>query len=169
LNFLKFLFSASWLGSIALASGQLVVVQPVQAQKTPPNVSIEVDRQSGTCPDTVGRILPLSVVGAVEYTVVPNILPFTDSSKLSGFDRKAANYEATLNSQYASCVGQAESRSAKKFDRFTFRFEGGKLYFRAELIPDDINSDFPTYTRITYASVVTKRPYLIWRESEQQP
>jgi len=108
------LFSASWLGSIALASGQLVVVQPVQAQKTP-NVSIEVDRQSGTCPDTVGLwILPLSVVGAVEYTVVPNILPFTDSSKLSGFDRKAANYEATLNSQYASCVGQAESRSAKK-------------------------------------------------------
>ncbi len=169
MNFLKFLFSASWLGSIALASGQLVVVQPVQAQKTP-NVSIEVDRQSGTCPDTVGLwILPLSVVGAVEYTVVPNILPFTDSSKLSGFDRKAANYEATLNSQYASCVGQAESRSAKKFDRFTFRFEGGKLYFRAELIPDDINSDFPTYTRITYASVVTKRPYLIWRESEQQP
>lgn len=149
---------------------------PAQAQKTPPNLLVGVEKQSGSCPDSIGLwVLPLSVVGAVEYTVVPNTLQFADAGKFKladsdKSDKKVATFSAPLNELYASCVGQAESKSdKKKLVRYAFQFKDRKVYFRVELTPDDSNTDFATYTRITYATIVTGRPYLIWRETDQQP
>ncbi|BAZ12644.1 hypothetical protein NIES4071_44760 [Calothrix sp. NIES-4071] len=120
-----------------------------------PNMIINVKRQSGVCPQTVGIwtfMLPFE--GGAEHTAVADI-PI--NTKLIASGNKFVEYEAELRQSYKSCVGSAKS---ERPDVYYFQFRNGKVYFRLDLSKVTLN------TTITYKGTGGFRPYVRWIAGE---
>ncbi|RUT06171.1 hypothetical protein DSM106972_033770 [Dulcicalothrix desertica PCC 7102] len=120
-----------------------------------PNIIINVKRQSGVCPQTVGIwtfMLPFE--GGAEHTAVADI-PINTRVVASG--NKFVEYEAELRQSYKSCVGSAKS---ERPDVYNFQFRNGKVYFRLDLSKETLK------TEITYKGIGGFRPYVRWIAGE---
>lgn len=119
-----------------------------------PNMIINVKRQSGACPQTIGIwtfMLPFE--GGAEHTAVADIM----HPKLIASGKNFVEYEATLRQSYASCVGSAKS---ERPDVYNFQFRNGKAYFRLDLSRETLK------TAITYKGTGGYRPYVRWIAGE---
>lgn len=119
-----------------------------------PNMILNVKREAGTCPATVGIwtfLLPFE--GGAEHTAVADIR----SAKLIASGEKFVEYEASLHQSYASCVGSAKS---ERPNVYSFQFRNGKSYFRLDLNQATLN------TTITYKGTGGFRPYVRWIAAE---
>lgn len=115
-----------------------------------PNMILNVKREAGTCPQTIGIwtfLLPFE--GGAEHTAVADIR----GAKLVASGEKFLEYEARLRQSYASCVGSAKSARPNVYN---FQFRNGKAYFRLDLKQVTIN------TKITYQGTGGFRPYVRW-------
>jgi hypothetical protein len=119
-----------------------------------PNMILNVKREAGTCPQTVGIwtfMLPFE--GGAEHTAVADIR----SARLVASGKKFVEYEAPLRQSYASCLGSAKSERPNVYN---FHFRNGKVYFRLDLNQSTLN------TTITYQGTGGLRPYVRWIAGE---
>ncbi|MER3495338.1 MAG: hypothetical protein C4323_26280 [Mastigocladus sp. ERB_26_2] len=127
--------------------------QTTRASESPPsqpNMILNVKRQAGTCPKTIGIwtfLLPFE--GGAEHTAVADII----NARLVASGKKFVQYEASLAQSYASCVGSAKSESPNVY---SFQFRNGKAYFRLDLNQATVN------TTIRYLGIGGFRPYVRW-------
>jgi hypothetical protein len=136
------------------------ISHPALGQTTPgpiaePNVKLNVQRTSGTCPQTVGLwwfILPYE--GGAEHTVIADTRAFADSVKLLSANQQFVEFVAPLRSNYASCIGQTHNQEYKFY---TLQFKNKKAYFRVDL--RKINAPAQ---EITYKTITASRPYVRW-------
>ena len=140
----------------ALTQNQPHSAPPV-LPKTPPNLTFNVERQSGNCPKTVKLWAAWRYYeGGGEHTVIADTVPIAGTARIVSSNKKLVEYKAPLKKTYNSCVGQAKSPSQDYPYRFQFR--DGNVYFRVELPPDTPS----TPSEITAQSVVVSRPYVRW-------
>lgn len=123
---------------------------------TPPNITFNVQRQTGTCPTTV-RLWSSSrwYEGGAENTVIADTLAIAGSARLVRSGKRLVEYTAPLKKNYASCVGEATSQELRPYK---FRFGSGNVSFRVEL-PSD-SPGLPS--EISVRSIVGERPYVRW-------
>ncbi|MBW4565384.1 MAG: hypothetical protein KME32_30735 [Mojavia pulchra JT2-VF2] len=120
-----------------------------------PNVRLNVERKSGSCPTNVGlwwSLLPLE--GGADHIVVADTRPIANYAKVSQSTKRLVEYEAPLLSKYASCVGTAS------MNMYSFQFRDGKVYFRVNLVSGD------GYREIIHKQLATGRPYVFWKAAE---
>ncbi|MBW4648384.1 MAG: hypothetical protein KME06_06745 [Kastovskya adunca ATA6-11-RM4] len=129
-----------------------------QAQRQP-NIKFDVERQAGTCPDTVGLwMFVQGFEGGADHTVVADTQAIaSQSAKLVVNQPKRLEYEAPLRSEYASCIGQAKS---DQFRAYNFQFGNGKVRFRTDVGWSD------GYTEVLYKGISASRPYIHWQATE---
>jgi hypothetical protein len=132
---------------------------PLAQTQVQPNVQLNVQRQAGSCPRSVGLwMFMLGFEGGADHTVVADTQAIASGpAKLVASDKKRAEYEAPLRREYASCVGQARSDQVSAYN---FQFRNGKVYFRMDVSRDD------GYREILYKGVSASRPYIHWRAAE---
>ncbi|MFN6568953.1 hypothetical protein [Dendronalium sp. ChiSLP03b] len=119
-----------------------------------PNMILNVKREAGVCPQTVGIwtfLLPFE--GGAEHTAVADIR----NAMLLASGEKFLEYEAPLRQSYVSCVGSAKSERPRVY---SFQFRNGKAYFRLDLNQATLN------TTITYQGTGGFRPYVRWIAAE---
>ncbi|MEA5602078.1 hypothetical protein [Nostoc sp. UHCC 0252] len=119
-----------------------------------PNLILNVKREAGACPQTVGIwtfMLPFE--GGAEHTAVADIR----NAKLVASGKKFLEYEAPLRQSYASCIGSAKSERPPVYN---FQFRNGKVSFRLDLNQATLN------TTITYQGLGGFRPYVRWIATE---
>ena len=132
---------------------------PFAQTRVQPNFRFNVQRQSGSCPQTIGLwLFSLGFEGGADHTVVAETQAIASApAKLVKSEKKRAEYEAPLRKEYASCVGQATSGLVSAYN---FQFRSGKVYFRMDVSRDD------GYREILYKGVSANRPYIHWRATE---
>jgi hypothetical protein len=132
---------------------------PFAQTQIKPNVQFNVQRQSGTCPKTVGVwMFMLGFEGGADHTVVADTQAIASApAKLVVSQPKRLEYEAPLRKEYASCVGQAQS---DRVGAYNFQFRNGKVSFRMDVSKGD------GYRQILYKGVSASRPYIHWRAAE---
>ncbi len=159
-NNLKFLILSLVIPVISLGILTACVkdnTEAATANKSPPstpNMIINVKRQAGNCPETIGIwtfMLPFE--GGAEHTAVADMR----NAKLVASDKKFVEYEATLRNSHTSCVGSAQSEGPLVYN---FQFRNGKVYFRLDLNKSTLN------TEITYQGTGGYRPYVRWIAAE---
>ncbi|HEY9669406.1 MAG TPA: hypothetical protein V6C91_21515 [Coleofasciculaceae cyanobacterium] len=159
-------FSSSFGLLTALVAASLIPHASTTAQQDPlstaqmqPNFQLNVQRQAGTCPKTVGLWeFMIGVEGGADHTVVANTQAIASgSAKIVSSEKKRVVYEAPLRREYASCVGQASSPLLRAYN---FQFRNGKVSFGLDVSQDD------GYREILYKGVSANRPYLHWRAAE---
>ena len=124
-----------------------------------PNLQLNVQRQAGNCPQTVGLwMFMLGFEGGADHTVVADTQAIASApAKLVVSQSKRLEYQAPLRSEYASCVGQASSEQVRAYN---FQFRNGKVSFRMDMTWVD------GYHEILYKGVSASRPYIHWRATE---
>jgi hypothetical protein len=163
----KFYSSVGLLAALVAACGTGIIRQastnaqqdPLAQTRVQPNVQFNVQRQAGTCPQTVGLwMFMLGFEGGADHTVIAQTQAIASApAKLIVSEKKRAEYEAPLRGEYASCVGQA---SSQLLSAYNFQFRDGKVYFRMDVTRDD------GYREILYKGVSANRPYIHWRAAE---
>ncbi|MDZ8184511.1 MAG: hypothetical protein RMX96_06635 [Nostoc sp. ChiSLP02] len=143
-----------------MMAGTLATTVQAQAQSesgpiSAPNVTLNVQRSSGKCPQKIGLWwFTLPYEGGAEHTVVADTREFADSSKLVSSNNQFAEFVSPLRSDYASCVGRTRGQ---EYNFYNVEFKNKKAYFRVDLrkinAPERI---------ITYKNVVASRPYVRW-------
>ena len=130
--------------------------QPQPGPISAPNVTLTVQRSSGTCPQTIGLwwfVLPYE--GGVEHTVVADTKEFADETKLiSSNNKQFVEFVSPLRTNYASCVGQTRGQ---EYTFYNVECKNKKAYFRV-----DLRKVAAPGRLITYKSVVASRPYVRW-------
>lgn len=132
---------------------------PFAQTQIKPNFQLNVERQAGSCPKTVGLwLFSLGFEGGADHTVVPDMLGVAASPvKLVSSAKNRLEYEAPLRSNYASCVGKA---SSPLLSFYNYQFQNGKVSFRVDVSQGD------GYREILYKGVSGYRPYILWRAAE---
>lgn len=140
----------------AVTKAQSNPTAPAQIQ---PNIKLNVQRQSGNCPKTVGLwTFMLPYEGGADHTVIAETQAIASTSaKLVVSQKKRLEYQASLRSNYASCVGKANSPT---LGAYSFQFQGGKVTFRMDVSRDQ------GYREILYKGISANRPYIHWRATE---
>lgn len=142
----------------------LVVATPALTQtaaaprlpRTQPNLTFNVQRQSGICPRTVNLWHSTRYFeGGGEHTVIANTAAIAGTVRLVTANKKYAEFRAPLQRAYASCVGVA--RSSEDYP-YLFRFSGGNVTFRVQL-PQDTPSN---PSSISDRAVMANRPMVRW-------
>ncbi|RCJ16224.1 hypothetical protein A6S26_33765 [Nostoc sp. ATCC 43529] len=160
---MKKLVELTDLGSVLCVSIMgltLATTAQAQPQSAPgpisaPNVTLNVQRSSGTCPQTIGLWwFTLPYEGGGEHTVVADTREFADSTKLVSSNNQFAEFVSPLRSDYAGCVGKTRSH---EYTFYNVEFKNKKAYFRVDL--RKINAPGRL---ITYKNVVASRPYIRW-------
>ncbi|MBE9199560.1 MULTISPECIES: hypothetical protein [unclassified Nodularia (in: cyanobacteria)] len=119
-----------------------------------PNMILNVKRQAGICPESIGIwTFMLPIEGGAEHTAVADIR----NAKLIASGKKFLEYEAELRNSYTSCVANAKSEAPRVYN---FRFQNGKVYFRLDLEQATVS------TTITYQGIGGSRPYVRWLAEE---
>lgn len=123
--------------------------------KTLPDTVLNVERQAGDCPKSVGLWTAFRYYeGGGENTVIADTLAIAGRAKLVSYGRKFVEYTAPLKPAYASCVGSARDENLN----YTFRFYNGNVLFRVELPPDTPANP----SEFTARAILGSRPYLQW-------
>ncbi len=138
-----------------IAATAQVQSQPASEPISAPNVKLNVQRSSGTCPQTIGLwwfVLPYE--GGAEHTVVADTREFADTSKLVSSNKQFVEFVSPLRSNYASCVGKTRGQ---EHPFYNVEFKHKKAYFRVDL--RKINAPV---SLITYKTVAASRPYVRW-------
>jgi hypothetical protein len=150
----KILASILTVGAIAYSI--TATAQPAPGPQFSPNINLQVQRTSGTCPQTFGLWwIGLPYEGGAEHTVVANTTAFADTTQLvTSTDKRFVEFVSPLRSNYASCVGQVRS---PQYRFYNIEFKNKKAYFRVDLR----NMNEPG-RQITYKTVATSRPYVRW-------
>ncbi len=138
---------------------------PLQAQttkpalpKTPPNTTLAIARQKGTCP-TQFRLWTSfrTYEGGGEHTVIVDTLAIAAPARLTASGTHFVEFQAPLQLKYQTCVGRTVDQEMAYYQ---IRFGQGKVYFRVDLT--DINKNPSTPTQITSKGIVASRPYVRW-------
>ncbi|KYC36033.1 hypothetical protein WA1_40540 [Scytonema hofmannii PCC 7110] len=141
---------------IISATAQTQQPQTESRPLSAPNVTMKVQRISGTCPQSVGLwwfLLPFE--GGAEHTVVADTKAFADSTKLvSSNNKQFVEFVSPLRINYASCIGQTQNQ---ELTFYNVQFKNKQAYFRIDL--RKINAPA---REITYKAVVTSRPFVRW-------
>lgn len=142
--------------STTLAQAQ---TDPLAQTQIKPNVKFNVQRQSGTCPDTVGLwMFMLGYEGGADHTVVADTQAIASApAKLVVSQPKRLEYEAPLRREYTSCVGQAKS---ERMSAYNYQFRNGKVRFVMDVSRAD------GYRQVLYKGLSASRPYIHWRANE---
>ncbi|GAB1544890.1 hypothetical protein NUACC21_75660 [Scytonema sp. NUACC21] len=152
LGFLPPLFVASTLSATAQTQQPQTSSRPLSG----PNVTMKVQRISGTCPETVGLwwfLLPFE--GGAEHTVVADTRGFADSTKLvSSNNKQFVEFISPLRSNYASCIGQTQNQ---EFSFYNVQFKNKQAHFRV-----DLRRITAPAREITYKTIAASRPYVRW-------
>lgn len=143
----------------------LSTVVPLHAQttqpalpKTPPNTTLPIKRQMGTCPTQIRLWTSFrSYEGGGEHTVIADTRAIATAARLTASGSQFVEFQAPLQPKYRSCVGQAVNQEMAYYQ---VRFAQGKVHFRVDLTA--INKNPSTPTRITYKAILTSRPYVRW-------
>jgi hypothetical protein len=143
----------------------LLVITPTTTQaqsakpvlpKTPPDMVLKVERQSGTCPKTIGIWTAFRYYeGGGEHTVIADTWAIAGRAQLISSGKKSIEYKAPLKTYFASCVAQAK---AGEDYPYLFRFGNSSVSFRVELPPDTPANPSAFTTR----SILGARPYVRW-------
>jgi hypothetical protein len=150
--------------TFGLVAGMLATATPfIQAQparfvlaKVPPNFRVDVERQSGVCPNTMGLWTWFrNYAGGGEYIVVADTRVIAGSARAIAAQDQTVEYVAPLRGAYASCIGQASSRQAPWYE---FRFESGNVYFRV----DPAASPETAQAAFISQNLIESRPYVRW-------
>lgn len=149
--------------TLVLSSALLVMAATIQAQSakpvlptTPPDIVLKVERQSGTCPKTIGIWTAFRYYeGGGEHTVIADTWVIADRAQLISLGKKLVEYKAPLKTYLASCVGQAK---AEEDYPYRFRFSNSNVSFRVELPPDTPANP----SEFTARSILGARPYVRW-------
>jgi hypothetical protein len=150
-----------YLTSLGLSSALLMAANSsVLAQVNPeqPNVKMNVERVSGSCPTSVGIwtiLLPLE--GGADHIVVADTNRIAGAAKISKSSQKLLEYQATLSQKFASCVGKA---SSPKYSVYSFVFQNGQVTFRVNLGQGNVNK------KVVSQQLATGRPYVYWQARE---
>lgn len=126
---------------------------------TPPDLTLSVQKQKGTCPKTVGLwtlAQPYKDGGGADFTVIADTTAIADPAKLISSSRKFAEYSAPLKKNFASCVGRT---TPKEGSEYSFRFQNKNVIFRVQLPPDTPSKP----SGIVYKNVVSSRPAVRWQ------
>jgi hypothetical protein len=124
--------------------------------RTQPNLTFNVQRQSGSCPRTVNLWHSTRYYeGGGEHTVIANTAAIAGTARLVTANKKYAEFRAPLQRAYASCVGVARSNEDYPY---LFRFGGGNVTFRVQL-PQETPSN-PSI--ISDRAVMANRPMVRW-------
>ncbi|MFB2976737.1 hypothetical protein [Microseira sp. BLCC-F43] len=124
--------------------------------RTQPNLTFNVQRQSGACPRTVSLWHSSRYYeGGGEHTAIANTAAIAGAARLVGSNKKYAEFRAPLQRAYASCVGQARSNEDYPY---LFRFGSGNVTFRVELPPDTPSNP----STISDRTVMANRPMVRW-------
>ncbi|MDZ8242206.1 MAG: hypothetical protein RMZ69_34575 [Nostoc sp. ChiQUE01a] len=143
-----------------ILAGALATTAQAQPQSAPgpisaPNITLNVQRSSGTCPQTIGLWwFTLPYEGGAEHTVVADTREFADSSKLVSSNKQFVEFVSPLRSNYASCVGKTRGQ---EYTFYNVEFKNKKAYFRVDL--RKINAPGRL---ITYKTIAASRPYVRW-------
>lgn len=123
---------------------------------TPPDMVLKVERQSGTCPQTIGIWAAFRYYeGGGEHTVIADTWAIADRARLTSLSKKFVEYKAPLKTYYASCVAQAKAGGDYPY---RFRFENSNVSFRIELPPDTAANP----SEFTAQGILGARPYVRW-------
>lgn len=151
------------LTTFGLLSTLLVTAPTFAATQKPtlPNTSannvLNVERQSGACPKTIGLwTTALPYEGGAEFTVIADTLRIAGFAKLVASSEKFAEYKAPLKKAYASCVGSARDQEVGYYQ---VRLKKGYLFFRVELPKDTPSKP----SGISATGIVSSRPYVRWQ------
>ncbi|MCC5655552.1 hypothetical protein LC608_00795 [Nostoc sp. XA010] len=148
------------LSTLLVAAPTFAARQKPTLPNTSPNNVLNVQRQSGACPKTIGLwTTVLLYKGGSETTVIADTLPIAGSAKLVASSEKFAEYKAPLKKAYAGCVGSAREQ---ELGCYQVRLKKGYLFFRVQL-PKDTPSK-PSGIRAT--GIVSSRPYLRWQVAD---
>ena len=154
-RFITTLGLSSVLLVIAPTTIQAQLVKPV-LPKTPPDIVLKVERQSGTCPKTIGIWTAFRYYeGGGEHTVIADTWSIAGRVQLISSGKKSVEYKAPLNTYFASCIAQAK---AGEDYPYWFRFGNSSVSFRVELPPDTPANP----SIITAKSILGARPYVRW-------
>lgn len=120
-----------------------------------PNVRLTVDRQSGSCPPSVGLwwfVMPYE--GGAEHTVALDTRAFADTTKRIAATKQTVDFVAPLRGNYTSCVGQTRGGT---FPWYRVQFKNKQAYFQV-----DLKKTTAPYTAISYSTVAASRPFVRW-------
>lgn len=129
---------------------------------TPPDLTLNVQRQKGTCPKTVGLwtlAQPYKDGGGADFTVIADTTAIADPAKLISSSKKFAEFRAPLKKNFASCVGRTTLKEGSQFREYSFRFQNKNVIFRVQLPPDTPSKP----SGIAYKNVVSSRPAVRWQ------
>lgn len=136
----------------------VIAPQPSPPSAVPnfePNMILNVNAESGTCPETVGLYsFGLGYEGGAEHIAIPDTLTIAHSPKVVSESEQSVKYEAQLSDRYSDCVGQAVSETPAAY---TFDFREGKVFFTV-----DVASLNLPYAQITSSELLAMRPYIRW-------
>ena len=126
---------------------------PAPSSPEQPNLSFAVDRQSGTCPTSIGAwemLLPLE--GGADHIVVADIRP----AQVTASTERSVIYAAPLPTNFATCVGQATSPQVAAY---RFEFRDGQVFFQIE-------PSAQVSATVVSRELVSGRPWVYWRAEE---
>ncbi len=148
------------LATIAVNSTQAQTTtktQPINAvlPSTPPNTVLQIKRQSGNCPKTLGLwTATRQYEGGGEFTIIADTKPFAGLADLTSSGKKFVEYTAPLHKTYASCVGAVYGES-----EYRVHFRKGNVVFRLQ-IPKDTPAN---PTGFSSTAILGSRPYVKWQ------
>jgi hypothetical protein len=159
--------------TLTVFSALLVTTSTTQAQstkpvllKTPPDLVLKVERQSGNCPKTIGLWTAIRYYeGGGEHTVIADTwaMPYgaakaqyASRAQLTSSTKKLVEYKAPLRTVYATCVGQAK---ASEDYPYQLQFGNGNVAFKVKLPPDTPANP----SEIMEKSILGARPYVRWQ------
>ncbi|WP_249097018.1 hypothetical protein [Argonema galeatum] len=158
----QFTTSLSILSALLAATPALTQNQrllPPTLPRTAPDSTLNVTRQSGTCPRTVKLWTSVRRYdGGGEFVVIADTSAIAGPARLVRSNTKSAEFTAPLKSNFASCVGQAASRE-EMLNGYSFRFQNRTVTFRVQLPPDTPSNP----SGIAYKGVVSSRPAVKWQ------
>ena len=150
---------------VAVSASSIGLMNPnssqVQAKNQPgplaqPNMILNIQRQSGSCPSRVGLwtfLLPYE--GGADHTAVADTVAIASQPpNIVKSGPKFVEYQAPLRQNYASCVGKAISQTPAVYN---FQFGNGKVTFSV-----DVSKLSVPYTKVASQSIVAFRPYVRW-------
>lgn len=124
--------------------------------KTPPNILLKVERQSGNCPQTVGLWTAFRYYeGGGEHTVIANTWAIAQRALITASGKKFVEYKAPLRTDFATCVGQAKAGDDYPY---YLQFGKGNVAFTVKLPTDTAANP----SAITAKSILGARPFVRW-------
>ena len=155
MNMIRLTTTFGLLSTLLVSAPTFAAIQKPKLPNTSPNKVLNVERQTGACPKTIGLWTAWRYYeGGGEHTVIADTLPIAGSAKLVASSKKFAEYKAPLKKAYADCVASASDQELG----YKVRLQKGYVSFRVELAKDTLSNP----SAISATAIVSSRPYVRW-------